>query len=533
MRIQLWQAIALVVLVWAALYLPWLGLREIHGEEARRILPARAMIETGDWIVPKIAGEEYSRKPPLINWSIAASILATGLDNEFSARLPSVLWLLAFGVVAVWALANRFGVWRALCVSLIFLTTIAMLDKGRMAEIEAMYVAQTGIAFVLWARWWADGRTWFAWTIPWLVLGIGLLAKGPIHLLFFYPVVVATLIRARGSRELIHPAHILGVVLMIAVFAPWAWLNLSRVEGGSSAEVWSQQLLARIFPPNFDWGRWTLRPFNMLADFLPWTPFLIWAWIKTRAELKSAGPENRWTCLIRGSQLGVLIGYAIVLIAPEGLPRYAQPLFPVLAVLLVDLMGRLNRAESSKLESWWRVGNVGIATLGLVACAVAIFVIPRFGGQLSIGAVAAASGFFVVALGVNLKTTSQPMIGTVVALIAGIFAFHLLAASILRKPGEFKEHASIIEKAAPEVEEQIVFFDSKYLPFLYYVRNPVLEIPTSDQLKALDADYRYFVVRPSDLDKKSIQRLLENSAKTGEFKWGKMSYHVYDLEPED
>jgi 4-amino-4-deoxy-L-arabinose transferase-like glycosyltransferase len=60
-------ALLLVVAVWAAIYLPSLGLFEIKGEEGRRILPGMAMLETGNYLVPQVGDEDYFRKPPLIN----------------------------------------------------------------------------------------------------------------------------------------------------------------------------------------------------------------------------------------------------------------------------------------------------------------------------------------------------------------------------------------------------------------------------------------------------------------------------------
>jgi len=36
------------------------------------------MIETGDYIVPKVGSEPYLRKPPLINWLVAASFKISG-----------------------------------------------------------------------------------------------------------------------------------------------------------------------------------------------------------------------------------------------------------------------------------------------------------------------------------------------------------------------------------------------------------------------------------------------------------------------
>src|SRR5712672_3307094 len=81
----------LVLLVWAAIYLPALGSLEIKGEEGRRILPAVTMLETGNYLVPQVGSEYYFRKPPLVNWLVAASFKLTGLRNEWTARLPSAV----------------------------------------------------------------------------------------------------------------------------------------------------------------------------------------------------------------------------------------------------------------------------------------------------------------------------------------------------------------------------------------------------------------------------------------------------------
>ncbi|HJX97774.1 MAG TPA: glycosyltransferase family 39 protein, partial [Chthoniobacterales bacterium] len=84
----------LVILVWAALYFPALGSLAIKGEEGRRILPGITMLQTGNWLVPQVGGETYFRKPPLINWLVAGSFKLTGVQNEWTARLPSVISVL-------------------------------------------------------------------------------------------------------------------------------------------------------------------------------------------------------------------------------------------------------------------------------------------------------------------------------------------------------------------------------------------------------------------------------------------------------
>ena len=92
-----------LLVTWAAIYLPGLGGMELKGEEGRRILPARVMMRTGDYVLPYSEGKPYHRKPPLINWSIAASFKALGGESEFAARLPSALSVLLLALTAAWA----------------------------------------------------------------------------------------------------------------------------------------------------------------------------------------------------------------------------------------------------------------------------------------------------------------------------------------------------------------------------------------------------------------------------------------------
>src|SRR5881275_1296477 len=90
-----------VVVCWAAIYLPGLGSLEIKGEEGRRILPAVTMLESGNYLVPQVGSEPYFRKPPLVNWLVAASFKLTGVRNEWTARLPSALCVLAVALAFI------------------------------------------------------------------------------------------------------------------------------------------------------------------------------------------------------------------------------------------------------------------------------------------------------------------------------------------------------------------------------------------------------------------------------------------------
>src|SRR6266566_8234474 len=190
------RAVATIVLVWAVIYLPALGSIAIKGEEGRRILPAIRMLETGNYIVPQVGSYPYYRKPPLVNWVVAASFKVFRMHNEWTARLPSALSVLAVAVAFVTVARTSLGSRGSMIAALIWMTNIGMIEKGRLIEIEALYVSLCGLATIFWLSCWVQKKSpWLIWIPPSIFLGLGLLAKGPTHLVFFYAVVVAVLWR--------------------------------------------------------------------------------------------------------------------------------------------------------------------------------------------------------------------------------------------------------------------------------------------------------------------------------------------------
>ena len=68
----------ILALLSALLFLPGLGRRDVwNPDEARYAEVAREMRLAGSWAVPRLNGEVYTQKPPLLFWSIAVSGLIT------------------------------------------------------------------------------------------------------------------------------------------------------------------------------------------------------------------------------------------------------------------------------------------------------------------------------------------------------------------------------------------------------------------------------------------------------------------------
>jgi Dolichyl-phosphate-mannose-protein mannosyltransferase len=110
----------LLLLFFFALFLHSLGnstLPLIDRDEPRFAEASREMQQSGDYLIPRINGDFRFDKPPLIYWCQAAAFNLLG-DNDFAARLPSVLFAAATAVAtALWG-GRIFGPRTGLCAGL-------------------------------------------------------------------------------------------------------------------------------------------------------------------------------------------------------------------------------------------------------------------------------------------------------------------------------------------------------------------------------------------------------------------------------
>jgi 4-amino-4-deoxy-L-arabinose transferase-like glycosyltransferase len=349
----------LVLFVWAAIFLPRLGSLEIKSEEGRRILPAVTMIETGNYIVPQVGSEPYFRKPPLVNWLVAGSFKIFGARNEWTARLPSVLCVLAVALAFIGVARRSLGPNGSLVAALMWLTNFGLLEKGRLIEIEALYVSLTALAFIFWLCWWNEPRRrWLAWIVPGIFLGFGLLAKGPLNLIFFYAVIGAVLWQAGELRRLWSVPPLLGIVLMLGIFAACAVPGLARLRGAPGVRLWSKQFSGRLSGDDFKFGDWFLNIPRGIAYLFPWVALLPFA----RFALLEKEPERKFCRVL---SLGVAIPFFVVSLMPGTLPRYTLPLLaPAIWLLAIFIREHaLVWPKALRKAITWTVAAITVAML--------------------------------------------------------------------------------------------------------------------------------------------------------------------------
>ena len=429
-------SLMLVIACWAAIYLPGLGSLEIKGEEGRRILPAVTMLESGNYLVPQVGGEPYYRKPPLVNWLVAASFRLIGVRNEWTARLPSVLCVLAVALAFLTIGHGVLGKKGALFAALMWLANFGIIEKGRLIEIEALYVSLFGIALICWITWWRERRSpWLVWIVPWIFLGLGILAKGPLHLVFFYAVAIALLHRDGELRQIWGIHHLVGLLAMMAVFAAWAFPYWREMAATNVGQTWSAQLTGRFTGDDFKLSSWLLNIPRGLAYFLPWT-LLLPAVAKTK--WRSAADRN----LAWALGWGAAIPFLAVNLLPGGLPRYSMPAL-VPGCFLMALV--LANSEFSWGGTMLAVHRRAKLVIGVAICA---------------------------------------------SVLLCVYAIAVIP--FLQRRTKVKPIAAQIDRLVPETEP-LYALDPDYQPFLFYVKSRLVYV---NRLEEVPSTARYLLIQP-------------------------------------
>src|SRR5271169_6780589 len=340
---------------------------------------ARTMIETGDWVTPRLDGVAYLEKPPLYYWPMILSYKLFGV-HDWAARIPFALcamglaWLTA--AMGVWAFGKRAGFYAGLCMA----TCIGLFLFTRILIPDVMLTFT--VALAMWAflraldeeephpRFWA-----FVLAVN---LGLGLLLKSLIGVLFplaagvIYLGITRQLFSAKTWRKL-HPFSGLLIILLIA--APWHILatlrnppyfafTLHSGPGQYHGFLWfffiNEQLLRFL---NLRYPR----DYNTVPRLYFWLLHLVWLFPSSVYLPAVAKLSFKPKCNDRAGRTRLLAlcwaGFVLIFFTFSTTQEYySMPCYPALALLL----GAAMATERDWIRRGTRVLSVIAACAGLV-----------------------------------------------------------------------------------------------------------------------------------------------------------------------
>ncbi len=425
-----------------ALWLPgFTTLPPMDRDEPRFAQASKQMLETGDLVAIRFGEEARNKKPVGIYWLQAAAVgagealgVADARRRIWLYRVPSLLAALATVFFTVWAampLVSRRGAWLS---GLLMGSTLLLGVETRLATTDAVVAATVAAGMA------ALGRVWLARGRPvplgtaalfWAAMGVGILVKGPITPLVPALAALALSVLVRSGAWLKGLRPLPGLLLCVAVVAPWFALILLRTHGAFLSEAVGHDMLGKVAggqemhgaPPGiyllaFFLSGWPLAPFAALAAPAVW---------RHRAEPAFA------------FLLAWLVPSWVVYEAvPTKLFHYVMPLYPALAILAV---AGLERAAARAEHDPRRGGRLFAALLALVPLVVGAAV-PALAGRLwtvTPGIAAAALLATLLGLGLvalaTLEMRRGRLAGAVAAAAAAAAPVAALVFGLMLSPG--------------------------------------------------------------------------------------------------
>ncbi len=359
-----WQFWVLAAIA-SACYFSRIADLPIRGEETRRAMVAREIIDTGDWIVPRQQGEPFLSRPPVGSWPIAWLVKMTGQMSLVEVRLPTVL-ATVFTTLLIYLYARNFlSPLGALTSGLSYCTFAQVLQLGRVAETEATFTFVFSAALLVWhwgysARWW----TWATWCLPYALLAIATLVKSLQPPVYFCGSVGLFLLWQRDWRFLLSRWHALGIGVFIAIFAAWQLPFYERLGWSAVQQVWASDVGLRFVDASSQGFAMHLLiyPVEVFCCLAPWSLLLpAYLWPQFRRTIAAASP------MVTFLGIAWLVALPTCWFVPHARPRYLMPMYPLAAPLMGLVVERVYQIDRMKIVRFgWTLlmGTAALVILG-------------------------------------------------------------------------------------------------------------------------------------------------------------------------
>ena len=315
-----------------------------------------SILQSGDWLVPMLAGEPYMDKPPLYYWTAAmfAKLFAPLLPLHDGARLASGFYTALTLLFTGLASRRLYGKYRGWAAAIILIGCLGMMVRAH--EMITDVALLTGCAMMLYGFVLSKERVLRASFMIGTGMGIGFMSKGFIApiLLVLIASLLPLLFRNWRTRNYLHSLG--GAILFSApwltiwplqlylhspqLFANWAWTHnignwLTYAKAGPSLEAF-------YYVESLPWLAW------------PALPLAFWVVWKSRKRLNQ-----------REDLQLPLVSFMVMLVTLSLVPNikdvFALPMLLPLVLLASASLSILRRGAANALD-WF-----GLMTFALLA----------------------------------------------------------------------------------------------------------------------------------------------------------------------
>lgn len=337
-----------------------LGLLTFINDESIRALVALEMDFSGNYITPTLNGEFYYNKPPLYNWIILLSYKLTGVVNEFTSRLPTIIFLLLYAATIFYFIKKYFTAKIAFINAFVFITCGRILFWDSMLGlIDICFSWVMFLLFMSIYHFYQKQQYWLLFLVSYCLTAIGFMLKGLPAGVFQGTTLVVFFLYKKSWKKLFYPAHFVGIGLFVLLigsyyFAYHQYNSLENVFITLFTESSKRTVV------NYGISKTILHlftfPFEMIYHFLPWSLFIIYFFKKGVFKYIFKNEFITYCLLI------FLANIIVYWTSPQVYPRYLLMLAPLLFAVFIYL----HDYHEKKLTVHYRMIQALLLTLSII-----------------------------------------------------------------------------------------------------------------------------------------------------------------------
>jgi 4-amino-4-deoxy-L-arabinose transferase-like glycosyltransferase len=338
----------LLIIIAGIIWFSLLGYRDlIDPDEGRYADISSAMLNTGDWVTPRLNGYKFFDKPPIHYWGSAISMAILGETNA-AARL----WCAGMGFLGalwMWFVGHRlYGELAGRYTFLILLSSILYVAIGHANVLDmgvSVFLALTLGAFALaqsQRNTTSKGQSWML--LSWAGLAGAVLSKGLIGLVFPGAAIVIYSLWQRDWELWRNLSIVKGLSLFLILVLPWFILVSQANEQFLHfffIHEHFERFTSNVHSRNQPWWYFIA---VLSVGFLPWTISIFSAIFKPEFSWRPKCPgsfEASRLFWVYATFIFLFFSYSHSKLVP-----YILPVFPFLAVLAGEQLAKNKHTNS-------------------------------------------------------------------------------------------------------------------------------------------------------------------------------------------
>lgn len=338
-----------------------------RASEKRAMLVARGMVETGDWLVPRLRDKPRLQKPPLLYWVGATTAELIGDTGPIAVRLPSAFACLALVALVIGWARSLGGAGTGLVAGAALVATIQISASGRRGDAEVLLALWVVASLLVFDRLYTTRRRALL-PLFGVLAGLAILTKATVVLIAIALPILAFLALERELSKLVDWGVAGSCALALAIGLSWYVAVIALVPGAFDS-LWTDLMLPLGGTAKVRGNASHFRPVWWYLGVLPTRaaplslllPVVAWRLYTTRVYRD----DPRW----RFAALTFLAPFIAFSLLPQKQDHYTLSMLPGLALVTAESLA----AGSERLREWLArgLGTVlalaGVAVTALIA----------------------------------------------------------------------------------------------------------------------------------------------------------------------